>query len=71
MTVQVVELSAGGALVESRTPVRPNARTELSLDGVDGRRHAVRARVLRCWVSALEPLTYRCAVTFEQAFRRA
>lgn len=66
LTVQVVELSTAGALVESPTPVRPDARTELGLDRLDGRRQAVRARILRCWVSGLEPLTYRCAVGFDQ-----
>lgn len=65
VTVAVVELSAGGALVESSARVRPGASTELGLDGVDGRRCAVPARVVRCWVTALDPLRYRCAVTFE------
>ncbi len=69
LTVRVVELSAAGALVESALPVRPDARTELGLDGFDGRRHALRARVVRCWVSGLEPLTYRCAVRFDHLFR--
>ena len=66
VTVAVVELSTGGALVESTAPVRPGASTELGLDGVDGRRRAVPARVVRCWVTALDPLRYRCAVRFEQ-----
>ena len=65
--VAVVELSAGGALVESSAPVRPGAITELGLDGIDGRRRAVRARVVRCWVTTLDPLRYRCAVTFDQS----
>ncbi len=68
VTVQVLELSADGALVESAAPVRPDARTELGLDGLDGHRHALRGRVVRCWVSALDPLTYRCAVRFDHAF---
>lgn len=65
--VAVVDLSAGGALVESSAPVRPGATTELGLDRMDGRRRAVRARVVRCWVAALDPLRYRCAVTFDQS----
>lgn len=69
LTVRVLELSTGGALVESPAPVRPDACTELGLAGLDGRRHAVRAHVLRCWVSALDPLTYRCAVRFDHGFR--
>lgn len=69
LAVAVVELSAGGALVESAAPVRPGATTELGLDGVDGRRRAVRAHVVRCWVTALDPLRYRCAVRFEQVLQ--
>lgn len=65
LTVAIVELSTGGALVESAAPVRPGATTELGLEGVDGRRRAVSARVIRCWVAALEPLRYRSAVRFE------
>ncbi len=53
-------------MVESTAPVRPGANTELGLDGVDGQRHAVPARVVRCWVTALNPLRYRCAMTFER-----
>jgi PilZ domain len=67
VTVAVIELSAGGALVESAAPVRPGACTELGLDAFDGRRYAVPARVVRCWVSALGPLRYRCAVRFDDA----
>ena len=68
VTVAIVELSTGGALVESAAPVRPGASTELGLDGVDGRRRAVAARVVRCWIAALDPLRYRCAVRFEREF---
>jgi hypothetical protein len=66
VSVAVVELSAGGALIESTAPVRPGATTELGLDGVDGQRRAVPARIVRCWVTALDPLRYRSAVTFER-----
>ncbi|MEP7117582.1 MAG: hypothetical protein ABI880_08375 [Acidobacteriota bacterium] len=68
MAVAVVELSSAGALVESTTPVRPGATTELGLDDVSGRRHAVRVSVVRCWVTTLDPLRYRCAVRFERLF---
>ena len=67
VVVAVVELSPRGALVECAAAVRPGARTELGLDALDGRRHAVRACVLRCWVSELEPLRYRCVVCFDDA----
>jgi hypothetical protein len=63
--VAVVELSAGGALVEGAAAVRPGGRTELGLDRFDGERRAMPARVVRCWVSALVPLRYRCAVCFD------
>ncbi len=63
--VDVLELSARGALVEGAAAVRPGLRTELGLDPGDGQRHAVAARVLRCWVCALDPIRYRCAVGFE------
>lgn len=69
VTVAIIELSTGGALVECVAPVRPGASTELGLDGVDGRRRAVSARVVRCWVAALAPLRYRCAVRFDRALR--
>ena len=67
LAVAVVELSTGGALVESASPVRPGASTELGLDRLDGRRQAVRGQIVRCWVAALDPLRYRCAVRFEGA----
>ena len=61
----VLNLSSSGALVESRLPCRPGARTELHLDTPDGRcRHASGA-VLRCWVTSIAPLRFRSAVGFE------
>jgi hypothetical protein len=64
--VVVVAISAVGALVETSSAVRPGIKTELTLEGLDGRRSAVVALVLRCWVSALEPLRYRAVVSFER-----
>lgn len=64
--VSVVTISGVGALVESRGPIRPGARTELTLDAADGRRWPVGVEVLRCWVTALDPVRYRAAVRFDQ-----
>lgn len=63
-TVWVLLISPGGALVESLAPIRPGARTELTLDRVDGRRSPVAVEVLRCWVSALDPVRYHAAMRF-------
>jgi PilZ domain len=63
--VVVVNLSSSGALVESRLPCRPGARTELHLDSPDGRRRCATGAVLRCWVASIAPLRFRSAVRFE------
>lgn len=63
--VSVIAISTVGALMESLAPVRPGARTELALEGVDGRRWSVNVEVLRCWVDAIEPIRYRSVVCFE------
>jgi hypothetical protein len=68
--VAVLEISRGGALVESAAPIRPGARTELTLEAPSGRRWLVGARVLRCWVTALDPLRYRCAMQFDDGAPR-
>jgi len=62
--VSVVVISCGGALVESLAPIRPGARTELTLDGADGRRWPVGVEVLRCWVTSIDPVRYRAAMRF-------
>src|SRR3954463_9017892 len=62
----IVNLSAGGALVEGRRPLRPGGRIEVQLES-DLRNGIVTARVLRCAVSAIEPengVTYRAALAF-------
>lgn len=65
--VTLVNLSAGGALLEGSRPFRPGARVHLQL--VTPRRTAVLpAQVLRCAIWALDVLegaTYRGAVKFE------
>lgn len=66
--VLLVDLSAGGALVEAPRPLRPGARVHLQL--ITGTRtFALAARVLRCAVWSLEPyngVTYRGALEFEE-----
>ena len=66
--VLLVDLSAGGALVEASRPLRPGARVHLQLV-TEGRTFALAARVLRCAVWSLEPydgVTYRGALKFEE-----
>lgn len=70
LPVLVVAISGVGALVESQTPIRPGARTELTLDAPDGRRWPVGVEVLRCWVSAIGPMRYRAALRFERRWRQ-
>ncbi len=66
--VQVVNLSARGALLEQREWLRPGTRTELRLartgPGDEPEQYAASAVVARCWVHALSPLRYRTALVF-------
>ena len=62
--VLLVNVSRHGALVESRVRLRPGAVTELhATAGQD--RMAIRGRLDRCFVAALEPLRYRGVLVFE------
>jgi len=65
--VRVVNLSAGGALVQADQPLRPGARVHLQLV-TTVRAFPLVARVLRCAVFTLDPhegATYRGALQFE------
>jgi hypothetical protein len=65
--ITVVDVSAGGALVEGPRPFRPGARVHVQIV-TTSQRFAIAAQVLRCAVWALDPLagvTYRGAVKFE------
>lgn len=65
--ITLVDVSAGGALVEAPRPLRPGAKVHLQIL-TTSRRFAIAAHVLRCAVWALDPLagvTYRGAVRFE------
>jgi hypothetical protein len=66
--VAIVNLSAGGALVEAPRPLRPGGRVQVQL--VTGRDTiSINAHILRCAVWALHPedgVVYRGALRFEQ-----
>jgi hypothetical protein len=63
--VVLLNISNCGALVESRTRLRPGARTELQLAGAATRR-TIRGRLERCHVAGLEPIRYRGVVVFDE-----
>jgi hypothetical protein len=62
----IVDLSGGGALLETRRRLSPGSVIELQWQA-DGGRHLTRAEVLRCEVAAVLPdtIVYRGAVRFE------
>lgn len=66
--VTLVDISAGGALVQAPRPIRPGAKVHLQVT-TGSRRLAIAAQVLRCIVWALHPLdgvTYRGALKFDE-----
>jgi hypothetical protein len=63
--VQVVNISPHGALVESRSRLRPGPRAELHLTA-GSERVAVTGRMERCEVTGLHPLRYRAAIVFDR-----
>jgi len=66
--VHVVDLSAGGALVQATRPLRPGSRLHFHL-ALRDRTFGLVAQVLRCTVWTLDlrkGLTYRGALQFEQ-----
>ena len=62
--VTILNLSAGGALVESSLRMKPGARAELQLRGPS--RCVLRGRIDRCRVIAIQPLRYEGAVIFDE-----
>ena len=67
-TVHVVDVSAGGALVEAERPLRPGARVHVQIVTKVGA-FALVANVLRCevWMlDASQGVTYRGALQFEE-----
>lgn len=62
----VLDVSAGGALVEAMCQLRPGSRVEVHLEN-DDRRQMVGANVTRCTVATIDPdagITYRAALCF-------
>jgi len=64
----VVDVCAGGALLEGASRLMPGTHADIHVVTRQGRVLA-RARVLRAWISALEAegVTYRSAVAFAEA----
>jgi hypothetical protein len=65
--VVLVDLSAGGALVQGSRPLRPGARVHVQIV-IEIGTFVLAARVLRCAVWSLDPyagVTYRGALEFE------
>jgi len=64
-SVAIVDLSAGGALVDSPVPLRPDSILTLEIEG-RGVNHTIPFRVVRCQVGALKPgrTIYRGACEF-------
>lgn len=64
-SVVLINISSGGALVESEARLRPGARTELQLCG-GGTRASVKGRLERCQVVRLDPVRYHGVIVFEE-----
>jgi hypothetical protein len=71
--VHIVNVSAGGALLEAAQPLRPGADLEVQFEHAGGRVRMT-GTVVRCRVSAIDPHrgpTYRAAVSFNETFEWA
>lgn len=66
-TAHIIDVSPGGALIETDWRLLPGSRVELQL-GDPVTLHRVKGRILRCHVSMLdrERIRYRGAVIFEE-----
>ena len=65
--VAVVDLSAGGALVQAVRPLRPGARVHMQV-ATSARTFTVSAHILRCMVWSVDPqqgVVYRGALRFD------
>jgi hypothetical protein len=65
--VAVIDISAGGVLIEISRLLLPGAAADLQLDTAH-RRASLRGRVLRCAVCRLLPsgVSYRAAIVFDR-----
>src|SRR4051794_31487554 len=66
--VTVINLSAGGALIESHRRLLPGAGVDLHLQSIGRAAEIVRGEILRCTVVRLREsvITYRGAIAFER-----
>jgi hypothetical protein len=64
---RLLNISAGGALIETSHRLLPGSAVELQMEAKDGRT-CVRGRVIRCSVSKVRPssMCYRGAIAFER-----
>lgn len=64
---RLVDVSAGGALIETSSRLLPGASVELHME-TESRRTSVRGRVLRCAVVRVRPssVCYRGAIGFDR-----
>ena len=62
----VIDVSAGGALIETTRRLLPNTFAEVCME-IDSRRATLRGRVLRCVVAVVTPtaVRYRAAIQFD------
>jgi len=65
--VAVIDISSGGALIETHHRLLPGTSVELHVEQSD-RRITLRGRVLRCAVSRVQPsaVSYRGAIAFDR-----
>jgi PilZ domain len=71
--VRIVDVSAGGALLEAARPLRPGSHVEVQFERAHARVRMA-GRVVRCGVTAIDPeagLTYRAGVAFNETFEWA
>jgi hypothetical protein len=64
----LLDVTAGGALVEARCQLRPGSRVDVHLES-DDRRQMVGAHVTRCTVATIDRdagITYRAALSFTE-----
>lgn len=65
---RLVDVSAGGALVDTTARLLPGAAVEVRL-ATHRHRICVRGEVVRCAVARLDPVVYRGAVRFDRRLR--
>jgi hypothetical protein len=63
----VIDISAGGALIEISQQLQPGSAVDLQVDAAH-RRTTLRGRVLRCAVACLQStsVSYRAAIAFDR-----